>query len=189
MYEITSEMLELKQRCFDLEAEYLEQGIPEEKLCKSIGFAGLLLYITNNLFRRYANIYTKSTLDYNNIDLLDYIFNDIYSMLCLKYGQRRTMIKFSNFVNIDRDTITRWKKPSDARSGTVKKWYAACEADLLDGAVNENSIGCFFGLKTGFGYQESIKIDTGAEGLTSASSNQRLLEKYATNQLPTLPED
>ena len=68
-------------------------------------------------------------------------------------------------IGIVNDTFTRWLNGT-VRAGesgelgslhcrTVKKWKQECELSLLDGATEQNSIGCIFGLKANYGYTEA----------------------------------
>ena len=64
-------------------------------------------------------------------------------------------------IGVNNDTINAWKNgeyrngPGSLHSRTVKKWLAECESALLDGAVENNGIGCIFALKANYGYTET----------------------------------
>lgn len=42
-----------------------------------------------------------------------------------------------------------------SHSETVKKWLRECESSLVDGAIEQNGIGCIFALKANYGYTET----------------------------------
>ena len=118
-------------------------------------FNGMIKYI-------YINYFSKYPLDNNNITMIDKVFN-IYTSLCYKYFKRPSLLGFSVLTGICNDTFNAWKngeyrtgcdKFGSSYSLTVKKWLKECELALLDGATEQNSIGCIFALKANYGYTE-----------------------------------
>ena len=116
-------------------------------------FTGMIKHI-------YINLFKNNPLDYSNIELLDYVFN-IYTSLCYKYSKRPTILGYCLMTGIDNTTINTWKTGEyrgglgSPHSQTVKKWYAECENSLVDGAIEQNGIGCIFALKANYGYTET----------------------------------
>ena len=111
----------------------------------------------------YINVFKVCPIDNNNIELIDNIWS-IYTSLCYKYFKRPSLLGFSMMIGISNDTFGAWKS-GEYRKGTgelgsshnrtVKKWMQECELSLLDGATEQNSIGCIFGLKANYGYTEA----------------------------------
>src|SRR5574344_821679 len=120
-------------------------------------FTGMIKYI-------YINCFKDKPLDNNNIQLLDSVWS-IYTSLCYKYLKRPSLLGFSLMVGIANDTFTRWSNGTfrageggelgSPHSRTVKKWMQECELSLVDGAIEQNGIGCIFALKANYGYTET----------------------------------
>lgn len=120
-------------------------------------FTGMLKYI-------YINVFNIKPIDNNNIDLLNGLWS-IYTGLCYKYFKRPSILGFSLLTGISNDTFNAWKNGEYRRGNgselgsphslSVKKWLQECELALLDGATEQNSIGCIFGLKANYGYTEA----------------------------------
>lgn len=121
-------------------------------------FTGMIKYINKAVFK-------NNKPDTANIELLDQIW-EIYTSLCYKYKKRPTILNFSLMVGIDNDTFQTWKNgeyragmgnATSPHSATVKKWMRECESSLVDGATEQNSIGCIFALKANYGYREAAQ--------------------------------
>lgn len=65
-------------------------------------FTGMIKYL-------YMQYFKHNSLDYNDIELLDNIFN-IYTSLCYRYGKRPTLLNFSIMIGISMDTLNSWKR-------------------------------------------------------------------------------
>ena len=143
-----------------IESEYIE-SLPDESLIyKSNCFNGLLLKIYQTVL---VNILPKGYR--NDYILLNDIFYKVYLPLCFRYNISPTIIQFcSVLTGIDNTNI------SDIKNGVfrngypvkdvnatqiVKSWYAVCESGLLSRAVNDNSIGAIFSLKSLYAYTEA----------------------------------
>lgn len=119
---------------------------------------GMFLYIYNNYIGELLdNKNNKATNRYNDIKLLDMLFN-IYINLCYKYNNTPTILEFSSiFTGISRDIINRWKNNNRRELNpeyvdTVKKWYEICELAL----VKDQGIKSIFLLKSNYGYNDSL---------------------------------
>lgn len=156
-------------------------------------FTGMLKYIYKNVFKPNKtmphNCY--SNLDTGNIALLDDIWN-VYTELCYKYKKRPTILNFCLMVGLDNCTLMSWKdgkyrtetgENGLSHSATVKKWYAECEANLLDGATENNSIGCIFALKANYGYTEQPQRLVIENNNGPAISRDELINNYGSELL------
>lgn len=142
-------------KIYELADEYINDlDNPEDIKGANKGvFTGMVKYI-------YLNLFKNNPLDNGNIQELDDVWN-VYTSLCYKYSKRPTILSFSIMIGVNNDTINAWKNgeyrngPGSLHSLTVKKWLAECESALLDGAVENNGIGCIFALKANYGYTET----------------------------------
>lgn len=151
---------------------------------KSI-FVGMIKYI-------YINLFKVNPLDNSDIESIDKVW-DIYTSLCYRYSKRPTIINFSLMVGINNDTFNAWKNGEYRRDGselgslhsrTVKKWLTECESSLLDGAIENNSIGCIFGLKANYGY-----VETAQRIEISTKDQSKSIEQIAAEHAPELLQD
>ena len=182
--------------------QYLFQELedPKDIIGNSALFTGLMKYIYINIFKpdkntiRYNNANTK--LDTKDIDGLNDIWN-IYTSLCYRYKKRPTLLNFSVMTGIDNHTFVTWldgsyrtgtSETGRSWSATVKSWKSECESTLLDGAIENNSIGCIFALKANHGYTEAPQqvIVTGSG--TPQLSADDLARLRAERQPEALPE-
>ena len=186
-----SESIEVyESKIFELVDEYISDlDNPDDIKTNRSLFTGMVKYL-------YMQYFKNTSIDYDDIDLLDSIFN-IYTSLCYKYSKRPTLLNFSIMIGISMDTLNSWKREetrgfiyfddkgdriydlpawrlhhpnedyrqeiSSSHSETVKKWLKECESTLVDGAIENNSIGCIFALKANYGYVETaqrIEIST-----------------------------
>lgn len=150
-----------------------QEGYTDEEMRalmrKPQSFKGMLKYIYNNLFKirdidiKYNN--KNSRIDYGDINLLNNIWS-IYTTLCYKYLQNPTLLNFSLFSGIDRDTFKSWMageyregdgEARGKRSAIVKKWKSECESALVDSAMTGNP-GPMFLLKADYGYTEAPQL-------------------------------
>ena len=90
-------------------------------------------------------------------------------------------------VGINMDTINTWKNGEyrgglgSPHSETVKKWLAECESSLLDGAIEQNGIGCIFALKANYGYTETAPVPTVNQEQRNKSLEE-IVERYRLEQ-------
>ena len=87
-------------------------------------------------------------------------------------------------IGVDNNTISSWTSGEYRASHnlTIEKWYKECEGSLLDGAIENNSIGCIFALKANYGYTETpqrLIVEANNPGL----SKQELEKLYKNNEL------
>lgn len=154
-------------------------------------FNGMIKHIYINVFKpkskkdinNYNGIAKNTNINLEDIELLDNIFN-IYLMLCYKYKKRPTILNFSILIGIENKTLLTWKNGEyrATHSATIQKWYDECESTLLDGAIENNSIGCIFALKANYGYTETpqrLIVEQNAPSL----SKQELEKLYQNNEL------
>lgn len=147
-------------------------------------FTGMIKYIYMNFFRYHPvnygdiesidnifNIYTSLCYKYNKRPtILNFSIMIDVSMETInswKNENTRKCMYYDSENNII-DNILAWKnkhpgeeyrqESSSKHSETVKKWLKECESALLDGAVEQNGIGCIFALKANYGYTETAPI-------------------------------
>lgn len=100
-----------------LVSDYMPPDRVQERLSTFKGFRGLLNYEYIRLFKPTASNpkhrrdqYTtmvNSVLDYNDIDLLDSIF-DVYVSLCAKYNQLPSVLNFCTMTGLTYQTVKSW---------------------------------------------------------------------------------
>ena len=159
-------------RIYQLADEYISTlDNPEDIKGLNKGlFTGMIKYI-------YQNCFYNNPLDNEDISTLDSIFN-IYTSLCYRYNKRPTLLNFSLMVGINPDTFNTWKRGEyrgglgSLHSETVKKWLAECESALVDGAIEQNGIGCIFALKANYGYTETAPAQIPYSGDSRKSLEQ-----------------
>lgn len=190
--------IEIYQSDIDILCDQYIATLPDpENIYKSNTFLGLLYYI----YRQYLKeiiIQDKKNAgmsDYNNhYDFLDYVFNNIYVPLCMRYNSTPTILAFCCFVDIDNCILGDIKNGvyrstgqtvNPATSQTVKRWFKACESALYNRAIDTNSIGSIFALKANHGYQEAAQRLEVVPASAPASPEQ-IAEKYATAEKPKL---
>ena len=153
-----------EHKIYEYADEYISKLDNPDSINKNSSlFTGMIKYIYINVFKpnkntvRYNNKNTNINMD--NVELLDDIW-DIYTNLCYKYQKRPTLLNFGLLTGITTETFRTWKN-GEVRGGvtsphsvSVKKWLEECESSLLDGATENNSIGCIFALKSNYGYTE-----------------------------------
>ena len=181
--------------------EYIQNELndPGDIVGNSALFTGMMKYIYINIFKpgkdtiRYNN--SNSNLNLKDIDTLNDIWN-IYTSLCYRYKKRPTLLNFSILTGINNATFNTWlngayrcgaSETGRTYSETVKSWKSECESTLLDGAIENNSIGCIFALKANHGYTEApqqvIVTGQGNPQLTAAD-----LERLRAERTEALPE-
>lgn len=121
-------------------------------------FTGMIKYI----YRYYIGdlLNNKNNRDgnrYNNIQLLDSLFY-IYVDISYKYNNIPTILEFSLFIGINRDTIQTWKNNTRREltpeyAVTVKKWYEECEL----AQVKEKDVKSIFLLKSNYNYNDNLQ--------------------------------
>lgn len=130
-------------------------------LKKTPTFRGMLKYIYNNVFKPQKGQKHNSNIDYGDVDLLGNIW-DTYTGLCYKYLQYPTMLDFSLFTGIRRETLSDWttghtrsggNAESSEHTRMAKKWRAECEGAAYSSALSGNP-GAMFILKANYGYKE-----------------------------------
>lgn len=172
--------------------EYISNLDNENDIYTSSVFTGMLKYIYNNLFKpdrkMHYNAYTN--LDINNIYLLDNIWS-IYTQLAYKYKKRPTILNYCILIGLDMNTINNWYTGKSRNSNleyfrTTKRWYSECESALLDGAIENNSVGCIFALKANYGYRETAPAP--AEVISGPTQTpEEIAQKHVNAQLPEMP--
>ena len=204
-----------EHRIYELVDKYIsELDNPEEINSKNKAkFNGLLKYIYLHYFRYHKpnyddinglndiwNIYTSICYRYTKRPTIigfcvmtDIDKSTINSWLnCntknyIYYDENNNIIS-SDVYNLykanKKEHLTR-KELSTSHSDTVKKWMKECEQALLDGATEENSIGCIFALKASYGYAETapVQAESSSQLLTAAE-----LPKLGTQEVYTIPD-
>lgn len=168
-----------------------------EKASKSAVFSGMLKYIYIHVFKPGKNdkvLYgSKSKLDTSNIELLDNIWCNCFSIICAKYNKRKTLLRFSEMIGLNIDTFWDWEKGNARTSSphreTVKRWKAECESEVYNGAIEENSVGCIFALKANYGYRDQVEIVTNNTNSLPSATVQEIAERHKLAELPQKPPD
>lgn len=180
----TSQGIEVyESKIYELVDEYISDlDNPDDIKTNRSLFTGMVKYL-------YMQYFKSTSIDYDDIDLLDSIFN-IYTSLCYKYSKRPTLLNFSIMIGISMDTLNTWKTGEyrggvgSRHSETVKKWLKECESTLVDGAIENNSIGCIFALKANYGY-----VETAQRIEISTKDQSKSIEQIAAEHAPELLQD
>ena len=70
----------------------------------------------------------------------------------------------------------------------VKKWYSTCESALFSRAVDTNSIGSIFALKSVYQYNDSQTIRIEQDITPTHESAAEISARYASASLPEKPQ-
>lgn len=185
--------IQIYQSDIDLYCQEYIDNLPDEQLIyKTPTFTGLLEYLYRKVIK---NIVVKSYSGYD-FKVLDNIFYNIYIPLTGKYGFTPTVIQFCTLVKIDNANISDIKNGVYRTSGieakkektqVVKKWYNTCESALLSRAVDTNSIGSIFALKSVYQYNDSQTIRIEQDITPTHESAAEISARYANASLPEKP--
>ena len=186
--------IEIYQSDIDLYCQEYIDNLPDEQLIyKTPTFTGLLEYLYRKVIK---NIVVKDYTGYD-YNVLDNIFYNIYIPLTGKYGFTPTVIQFCTLVKIDNANISDIKNGVYRTSGieakkektqTVKRWYNTCESALLSRAVDNNSIGSIFALKSVYQYNDSQTIRIEQDTTPTHESAAEISARYASASLPEKPQ-
>lgn len=186
--------IQIYQSDIDLYCQEYIDNLPDEQLIyKTPTFTGLLEYLYRKVIK---NIVVKSYSGYD-FKVLDNIFYNIYIPLTGKYGFTPTVIQFCTLVKIDNANISDIKNGVYRTSGieakkektqVVKKWYNTCESALLSRAVDTNSIGSIFALKSVYQYNDSQTIRIEQDTTPTHESAAEISARYASALLPEKPQ-
>lgn len=187
--------IEIYQSDIDLYCQEYIDNLPDEQLIyKTPTFTGLLEYLYRKVIK---NVVIKNNNYRYDFSVLDSIFYNIYIPLTAKYGFTPSVVQFCTLVKIDNSNI------SDIRTGvhrnngsevnksnhqTVKKWYNTCESALLSRAVDTNSIGSIFALKSVYQYNDSQTIRIEQDVTPSHESAAEIAARYSNATLPEKPQ-
>lgn len=177
--------------------EYLDTLPVKDMIYKNQNmFIGLLLYIYRNILYKY----TKDNYRYN-YKVLDSIFDNIYMPLCLLYGYTPNIYMFCTFLNLNSSYIYSMLNSSGLYNsdGTniskdkltyLKKWHNTSESMIANRALEQNSIGSLFILKSKYAWTENntLTINANAEQSPKLSIDQ-LNAIGEQDTLPTTPEE
>lgn len=176
--------------------EYILTLPNPDMIYKASVFTGLLEYIYKHSIK---DIIIKAKQNnsnyYHDYELLDNIFNNIYVPLCRVYNITPKILTFCAVTGLDNSRLTDLRngiyrndgsKVNNNTNQIVKKWYNTCEAGLFEKAVEENGIGSIFGLKAGYGWQESntVRIETASE---QHETPEQIAARHSNAQLPEKP--
>lgn len=167
----------LKNDIETLTQEYINTLNDPSDIYKNHTITGLFHYIYNNYIGDLLNnkrVGNRPT--YNNIQLLDDLFN-IYIDLCFRFNNTPTILEFSLFTGINRDTFNTWlngyvKNVTTDYTDTVKKWRNTCEL----AQVKDQGVKSIFLLKAVYNYND--------EHIAQETIQERNIEK-----LPDLHND
>ena len=172
-------------------AEYAESLYDPTMVTKSAGFTGLLQYIYKHGL---SELLKRDKGKPYNYDVLDKVFFNVYIPLCSKYGMTPTIIQFSSLVHVDNTAISDVKtgirqNATNTEKQTVKNWYDVCESALLSRAVDFNSIGGIFALKSCYGYRDNVVVQEISQAPTVESPEQiAARHKQAALNMPEKPD-
>ena len=186
--------IEIYQSDIDLYCQEYIDNLPDEQLIyKTPTFTGLLEYLYRKVIKNVV-IKDYSGYDYN---VLDNIFYNIYIPLTAKYGFTPSIIQFCTLVKIDNSNLTDVKNGLRRKDNTtvnqnsqqkVKKWYSTCESALFSRAVDTNSIGSIFALKSVYQYNDSQTIRIEQDITPTHESAAEISARYASASLPEKPQ-
>jgi len=144
--------------CHEIALEYINTLDDPNELKDNNGlFVGMLKYIYKNylgdIIGNKNNTYIH--YDYDLLDKLFYIYTDF--VYRYKQNKRPTIIEFSLFVGMDRNTIHNaafglTKKLTPQQVSKCKRWYSECESCL----VNGSSVFEIFLLKSQYRYNDNM---------------------------------
>lgn len=180
----------------DVKQESQFSGLTDEELKNNKAFFPTLIdYIYNNYIGDLLGNKKGKVVVYNNIDLIDDLFN-IYIDLIYKYkwNNKPFIVEFSTFVNINKDTIYSWLNGEYNRtiddlndegatrhtSDVVRKWFNICERELLNGS---DTIRDIFILKAKHGYRDNnndINITVNHKQIINADDLPALIDLKTT---------
>ena len=144
----------------------------------------LLKYLNSKVVSK-LQLKDNKTHYYNNIELINILW-DIYTSICYKLNNKPTILRFSIFSGINRDTIQDWIKGNISKPiyiVSAKKWKEECESTLYDDVINNNSIGSLFALKSNYGYRETVNI------VTEQQKDIKTIEEIAEDYNNILPNN
>lgn len=173
--------------------EYKNKLDDPNLIYKTSCFHGLLLYIYN----RYLKNIVRKDNNYNyDYETLDSIYYNIYLPLCSKYNITPTVIQFSCLCHIDiallsdiQDGKLRNIKNVNSRTTEiVRGWYKNSEGTILGKAIDSNSVGSIFALKSIYKYNDSQPIQIEYNNTESHQTVDEIRQKYASAFLPSKDE-
>ena len=173
-------------------AEYIDSLPDPEMIYKTATFTGLLEYLHRKLIKPVV----KREYSYN-YNALDDIFYNIYIPLVTKYGFTPSIIQFCTLVKIDNGNLTDVKngfyrgegeRVNKNHTQIVKKWYNTCESSLLSRAVDTNSIGSIFALKSVYQYNDSQTIRIEQDITPQHDTAAEIAARHSAALLPEKPD-
>jgi len=141
--------------------DFLASGLDPDLLTDISVFNGLLRYIYIHVFKPDRKTCRNCKLDYS-LDSTMIVLSDIFDYycvsLCAPYGITPTIYGFSILTGIGVDTFTEWKNKDNNniyKHRLLEKIYATSEAGIASKALENNSIGAMFFLKSKFSWIET----------------------------------
>lgn len=190
----------IESRCLELAREYINTLDDPEEIKSNNGlFVGMLKYI----YRHYLidllknNNNSANRYDFKLLDRMFYIYTDL--VYRYKQNKRATIIEFSIFTSINRDTLYNaalglTRKLSDIDTNTVKKWFNECENSL----TNNSSVFDMFLLKSHPVYRyndnlapvpiESQSALLSIEQLPDLGSNAAIIDNNNHDDIKKIPD-
>lgn len=194
---ITIDGMEVYESEIDILCDDYISTLPEDiSITKPSVFSGMLKYIYKHKVKQIIETdkQNRNNSYNNNHDLLDEIFDNIYTVLCSRYSITPTIQQFCVFVNIDKGIISDINKGYYRQGGykvnpdtrhTVKKWYDYCESVSL-GEATRGSIGDIFNLKANYQYRDNVQqVEVITQDQQQATPEQ-IAQKYADLEKPVL---
>jgi len=153
-------------------------------------FNGMLLYLYKHLI-----VYILPSDYFNNYELLNDIFMNIYIPLCYMYNHIPQLSNYCILVNIRYSYLYNIKTGEYVNNGSIvnnkhqdiiKNWLEICNSELVDEVIHKNSIGAMFLAKV-HGFREdnatNVNITVNQPMITETQLNS-----IALTGLPQLPD-
>lgn len=196
---LTIDGLEVYQNDIDILCDDYISTLPDSvSITKPSVFSGLLKYIYKHKVKQIIDTdkQNRNNSYNNNHDLLDMIFENIYTVLCSRYSITPTIQQFCVFVGIDKGIISDINKGFYRQGNykvnpktrhTVKKWYDYCESVSL-GEATRGSIGDIFNLKANYQYRDNVQQVEVITSQDQTATPEQIAERYKDTVKPSLPD-
>ena len=176
--------------------EYISTLPDDISITKPSVFSGMLKYIYKYKVKYIIDTDKQQRDNYynNNYNLLNDIFDNVYSVLCSRYSITPTIQQFCVFVDIDRNIVGDVKRGSYRQGGykvnpetrrTIQKWFDYCESVSL-GEATRGSIGDIFNLKANYQYRDNVQQVEVIGTQEQQATPEQIAEKYADVAKPRL---
>lgn len=172
--------------CNEYESQYDDI---EEKIKEPVFFTGLMIFISQRLFKKITeNRYN------NDYDALNEIFYRFFLPVCVRYNRIPTLLNFCSMVGLSNSYLTSiingvyvtGDKVNPKTCETCKKWKEECENALFDFTLYRNSVSGIFALKSAHGWRETSPEPPATE-IAAQSTPTEIQQRYKDAKRPELP--